>query len=335
MLEHPLQINKTRLPSRLVMAPIGLERAEEGQLNQSHLDYYHSRTKHGGVGLVIVEHHYVSLEGKAGARQAGADTDDKLPGLIRLAQTIHANGTPALLQLSHGGSAARTAISGREVIAPSSVRNPCSTSTLKGEPDPIRAMEQADIDRVIDCFVAAALRAKAAGFDGVEVHSAHGYLLDQFYSPLTNHRRDAYSGETIEGRTLLQRQILQRIRAAVGPDFLLAIRLGGCDYDPTGALEEDLDTAVPLLAQAGANLLDISGGMCCFSHPGHNEPGWFAHLSRRAKRAASVPVLLTGGIKTRAQAEELLGAGAANLIGMGRPFLRSERTAADILNTEQ
>ena len=279
------------------MAPIGLEWAEDGKLNQRHLDHYHSRTMGGGVGLVIVEHHYVSPEGKAGHRQAGVDRDNKLPGLTRLAQIFHDNGTPAILQLSHGGSASRTALSGCEVIAPSSVRNPCSTSTLKGEPDPIRAMEQEDIDRVIGCFVNAALLAQAAGFDGVEVHSAHGYLLDQFYSPLTNHRLDDYTGRTVEGRTLLQRQILRRIRAAVGPDFLLAIRLGGCDYDPKGALEEDLDIAAPLLEEAGADLLDISGGMCCFTHPGHNEPGWFAHLSRRAKKAVSIPVLLTGGIK--------------------------------------
>ena len=194
-----------------------------------------------------------------------------------------------------------------------------------------REMTKEDIDALVESFAEAAVRVKKAGFDGCELHSAHGYLLNQFYSPLTNKREDAYSGHTIDGRIRLHLEVIKAVRAEVGEDFLLAMRLGGCDYTEGGSTIDDAVSAAKQLEAAGLDLLDLSGGMCSYRREGHTENGYFRDMSEAVKRAVSIPVILTGGIADRAGADELLAAGSADMIGVGRAILKNPNWADEAM----
>ncbi len=310
MLKDPITIRKLQLRNRLVMPPMATGKADRGCPTAELETYYALRAR--GTGLIIVEHEYVSPEGMAHDSQLSMAEDRVIPAYRRLTDAIHAEGCAVFAQISHAGAAARD--SGLPTIGPSAV------SASERIPAP-QEMTADDIRRVTECFARAAQRAVQAGFDGVEVHSAHGYLLNQFYSPLTNHRRDAYMGGTLEGRTRLHAEVLRAVREAVGEDCPIAIRFGACDYREGGSEISEIAAACRIFAGAGADLIDISGGFCGFTLPGRTEPGWFAELSRPA-REAGVPVLLTGGITAAQQAEDLLQDGAADLIGVGRALLK-------------
>ncbi|MBR7148720.1 MAG: tRNA-dihydrouridine synthase, partial [Firmicutes bacterium] len=152
--------------------------------------------------------------------------------------------------------------------------------------------------------------------------SAHGYLLCQFYSPITNQRTDEYGTQSMENRLRFHKLVLEKVRAAVGEDFPVFVRLGGCDYMEGGSTEEDAAEAAKLLESYGADLIDVSGGMCSYRRPDHMEPGYFGSMSKKIKEVVSIPVLVTGGIETVEQAEHLIEDGAADLVGVGRALLK-------------
>ena len=179
-------------------------------------------------------------------------------------------------------------------------------------------MTESDIARVTDDFVSAALRVQKAGFDGVEIHAAHGDLLCQFFSPITNRRKDAWAGYTLEGRTRFPLSVIRTVRSAVGDSFPISVRYGCCDYLPGGSTVDDAAAAAPSFAEAGTDLFDVSGGMCRYQRPEHPEPGYFSDQTAAVKKAASVPVALAGGIRTPEQAEQFLEEEKADLIGIGR-----------------
>ena len=185
-------------------------------------------------------------------------------------------------------------------------------------PHPLTVDEILALEEV---YAAAALRAVKAGYDGVEIHSAHGYLLNQFYSPLTNKRTDEYGGP-MENRMRFLLETVAAVRKVVGPDVPLAVRLGGADYLPGGSTEEDAVQASVMLEKAGVDLLDLSGGMCFYSRPDHKEPGYFSTMTEKIKKEVTIPVLLTGGVRTLEDAERLLAEGKADLIGVGRSLLK-------------
>jgi 2,4-dienoyl-CoA reductase-like NADH-dependent reductase (Old Yellow Enzyme family) len=170
-------------------------------------------------------------------------------------------------------------------------------------------------------FAAAARRAKAAGFDGVEVHSAHGYLLNQFFSPLTNRRTDAYGGD-VYGRIKLHLEVIAAVRDSVGAEYPVLLRLGAADYLEGGSRVEDSVIAAVAFEKAGVDMIDVTGGLSGYVRPGHSEAGYFAELSEPIRNAVTMPVILTGGVTEPEQAEELLAAGVADLIGVGRAILK-------------
>ena len=176
-------------------------------------------------------------------------------------------------------------------------------------------------------FASAAVRAIEAGYDGVEIHCAHAYLLNQFYSPMINKRTDKYGG-SLENRLRFLVETVGAVRQAVGVDVPIAVRLGGADYLPGGSKEEDAVEAAILLEKAGVDFLDISGGMCFFLRPGHLEPGYFSSMTEKIKAKVSIPVLLTGGIKKVEDAERLLTEGKADMIGVGRALMKDARWKA-------
>ena len=309
-LTKTIRVNTLELRNRIVMPPMATGKADHGKPDDNLVSYYADRAR--STGLILVEHAYISPEGMAHNTQLSMADDAVVPAYQKLTSAIHAQGAAVFAQISHAGAQAQE--SDLPAISPSGIN-------IKNKEASAEAMTLEDIARIRDCFVSAALRAKQAGFDGVEIHSAHGYLLNQFYSPLTNHRTDAYTGSKLEGRTRLHVEVLQAVRAALGPEYPIAIRFGAYDYMEGGSKKEEIAEASRIFAGAGADLLDISGGLNGFTVKGSTQPGWFSELSIPAKKNVTVPVMLTGGVKTAEEAETLLREGAADLIGIGRAML--------------
>ncbi len=321
ILNRPIKVGKLELKNRLVMPPMATSKATEtGTVTQQLYDYYNEKSAGGYIGLIITEHFYVSIEGKAGKGQVSIANDSDVSGLEKLVKVIHENGSKAMAQISHAGGATKTEITGKSVLGASAVAMP-RTGNMPLE------MTKQDIAKVIDDFAAAAVRAKLAGFDGVEIHSAHGYLLNQFFSPLTNKRIDEYRGDTISGRIKLHLEIIQAIRHAVGQDYPIALRLGACDYVVGGTTKEDSILAAEEFEKAGIDLIDISGGFCGYINPTSHKQGYFDELSKAIKDNVSIPVILTGGIVDAETAEILLEQKKADLIGVGRAILKDSKWA--------
>lgn len=325
LLNQPLSFAGLTLHDRLVMPPMATERSEgEGVISQTLLDFYDERVRGGFFGLVVTEHSYISKAGQASVCQVSCSKDSDVEGLSRLVETIHRAGSKAIAQINHAGGKSFEALSrGTSAPAPSAM----TYTTTRGESVVAHEMTQAEIDQVIEDFARAARRAKAAGYDGVEVHSAHGYLLNQFYSPLSNKRIDAYTGKTIEGRTRLHCQVIAAVRQAVGVDFPVALRLGACDYQEGGSTVEDAVAAAKIFEAAGIDLIDVSGGLCGYKGTGSKEPGYFGEEAKAIREALSIPVILTGGVRTGDAAERLLEEGRADLIGVGRAVLKDPQWA--------
>ena len=182
-------------------------------------------------------------------------------------------------------------------------------------------------------FAGAALRAKKAGYDGVEIHAAHGYLLCQFYSPLSNKRQDKFSGSSLETRVRLHLEVIKAVRQAVGEDYPVAIRMGGCDYMEGGSSIADCVEACKLFEKAGVDIIDLSGGHCGFQ-PAGRDGVLFEDMAKAVKAAVSVPVILTGGIVDGAEAERLLEENACDMVGIGRALLKDAEWAKNQVYNE-
>ncbi|MBO5555705.1 MAG: NADH:flavin oxidoreductase [Oscillospiraceae bacterium] len=320
MLYDPINISGLELKNRLVMPPMQSDRTDRGRVTDELVDYYRQRALYSQPGLIVIEHSCITEAGRASANQLSIADDDCIPGHRRLVDAIHEAGSRVFVQLNHGGNAAEP-FDGGELVSASDVGNP--RKPLPRLPRPLTIPE---IGQLETAFVQATLRALEAGYDGVEIHCAHGYLLNQFYSPLTNRRTDAYGSGSIEDRTRFLREVMTQVRAAIG-DTPMAVRLGGADYLPGGSTEEDAVAAARLIAETGADLLDVSGGMCGYNRPEHREPGYFGSMTEAIRQAVTLPVLLTGGVRDKTAAEELLLSGKADLIGVGRALFRDAHWA--------
>lgn len=181
LLHTPLTVHNVELANRLVMPPMATGKTPDGTVQDDLLAYYDARSKGGCIGLIVTEHAYISPEGKAHEGQLSVSRDTDIPGLTKLVETIHKNNTRVIAQINHAGSAAMEEITGYPAISASVTAQ--SGYARKSE-KPVREMTADDMHTVAKKFAEAALRVKEAGFDGVEIHAAHGYLLDQFYSPL-------------------------------------------------------------------------------------------------------------------------------------------------------
>lgn len=325
-LTTPITINHLTLPNRLVMPPMATHKSPDGSITDAHIEYYRERTAGDSVGLLITEHSYIDVSGRADPKQIGIDSDEKMEGFQKLTDAIHeAGGTKVFCQINHAGNMTQAKVTGTEIVSSSDVVTP--TGRSREVPRPLTVSE---IETLIQKFTDAAVRAKKAGYDGVEIHAAHGYLLDQFYSPLTNKRTDAYGG-SLDNRIRFHLSVIRSVREAVGKDYPVAIRFGGCDYMEGGATIEDAVYAAGKFEEAGADLIDISGGMCLYTLKGRTQAGYFSDLSSAVREAVNVPVILTGGVKTGEEAEALLQEGAADLIGAGRVMMRDAHWAQNVL----
>lgn len=321
----PIMIGQLSLANRLVMPPMATAKAaEDDSVTDEACNYYRERAKYSRIGLIITEHSYVHIQGKAHPGQMSIATDEMIPGFQRLTDCIHKEGVKAFAQISHAGSAALSKVTGQPPAGPSIVCHSKQKDELPTE------MTIHQIHEVTAWFAQAALRAKQAGFDGVEIHSAHGYLLNQFFSPLANHRADEYGAQSVENRTRFHREIIQAVREIAGEAFPIAMRIGGCDYEDGGSTIDDCVEACRIFEKNGVDLLDLTGGMNGFVRPGHSGPGYFRDMSIPVKQMVKIPVLLTGGITTLAQAETLTTEGCADMIGVGRAIFRDAHWADKI-----
>ena len=311
-------INGIVINNRLVMPPMATGKARDGKITKEILDYYDEKTKGGCLGLVIVEHMYVNKQGMANYNQISISEDSDIAGLSKLVKVIHKNNSKVLAQISHAGSKTASFITGMKVVGPSEVKNVISKDS---EAIPCKMTTQ-DIDNVINDFLLASKRAKLAGFDGVELHSAHGYLLNQFYSPITNLRDDEYGGSNLLSRIALHLKIIKAIRKEVGEDFIIALRLGACDFLEGGTTIEDSIKASLIFEENSLDLLDISGGLLGYQNPLCEEEGWFSSLSKSIKDKVRIPVILTGGFTNKGSIDLALKEEKADLIGVGRALLK-------------
>ena len=303
MLNDPILIRNLQLKNRLVMPPMQSNHSLRGHITDDLVAYYRARALGSEPGLIIAEHCCISEAGRADSAQLSIAEDSCIAEHRQLTDAVHEAGSRIFIQMNH--------VSASDV--------PALRKTLQKKPRPLTAEEIRELEQ---SFARSARRAVEAGYDGVEIHSAHGYLLDQFYSPLTNRREDEYGAGSMENRLRFLLETVAAVRGAVGEQIPVAVRLGGADYLPGGATEEDAIEACRMLEKAKVDLLDLSGGMCGFVRQGHPEPGYFGTMTEKIKAQVSIPVMLTGGVTTTAEAETLLREGKADLIGVGRALFR-------------
>lgn len=321
-----LKTKKLTLNNRLVFPPMATEKSSgDGKLGQGILDYYDEKSKGGYISLIIIEHSFVNQQGKASKSQLSVSDDRNSEGLKELANVIHKNGSKAVMQINHAGSATTSEVTGQKIVGPSVVMHP------RGKEMP-KELTKEDIKEIVNNFKDAAKRVKDAGFDAVEIHSAHGYLLNQFYSPITNKRTDEYGGDVLN-RIKIHLEVIKAVREAVGEDFPVLLRLGACDYMEGGNTIEDAKIAAKEFEKAGIDILDVSGGLRGYIIPGVTGQGYFGDVTKAIKEVAQMPVILTGGITEAKAAEELLKDNKADLIGVGRAIYKDSTWAKNAIES--
>ncbi|MBI5966303.1 MAG: FAD-dependent oxidoreductase [Deltaproteobacteria bacterium] len=310
----PFRLKNLELRNRIVMAPMLSRLCDpDGIVSQKLIDYYAERAK-GGVGLIIVEYCYIDeKESKANQGQLGVYEDQLIAGLGDLAEAIQQWGAKAILQICHAGRCTSAKYMGRQPIAPSAM--PSYTGEMA------REMTLGEVEAIIESFSEAARRAKTAGFDGVELHGTHGYLLAQFLSPYTNRRTDAYGRD----RGLFALQTLDRVRTKVGNDYLVGYRISGDEFIEGGISLSEAKAFAKRLEASGIDYIHVSAGIIetgqHFVVPMYFPKGYLLHLAEGIKSAVSVPVMAVGAIHDPALAEEALQKNRADLIAMGRALI--------------
>ena len=285
---------------------------EKGHMTKELSDIYEELAK-GGVGTIITGYAFVTENEQPNPGMLGIYNDSFIDEYKEFTDMIHKHGANIIMQIAYGGFMTRFNVGERTIWGPSTMQDEVNKTWAK-------EMTKEDIKTLIKAHADAALRVKKAGFDGVEIHCAHGYLLSQFLSPYFNKRTDEYGGN-LENRLRLANEIIQEVRRSVGEDYIVAIRFGAYDYWEGGSKLEEIPIAVRSFIDSGADLIDISGGLCRFQNPYSKEPGYFKEISKIAKETSSVPVILTGGVKKAKDAENLLKEGYCDLIGVGRAMI--------------
>jgi len=323
MLFEPMQIGNIKLKNRIVMAPMATNfPSPDGYVTQRHIDYYGERAK-GGAGLIIVEGSFVEQKGRRLANQLSISDETCIKGMKMLVDEVHSCGSHIALQLTHGGRECSSKITGSQPMGPSSL--PSQYRGITKDIEIPAEMSEQDISETIESFVRGAEVAKKAGFDLVEIHGAHGYLLSQFLSPAVNFRRDSYGGDT-EGRARIVTELLDRIKTKLGKTLPIIIRFNGDDFLQGGIVLREAKILAKLFEEHGADALHVSGGFHA-SVPFYMIPpmglphNCLAHLAAGIKQEVKVPIVAVGRITDPGDAEKILVTGKADLIAFGRALI--------------
>jgi NADPH2 dehydrogenase len=283
---------------------------------------HYGRLAESGAGIVMVEYSFVSREGRSEANQLGADRDEQVPGLMRVAEAIGARGALSFLQLTHAGGKSERALTGGRLLTPSGVRVPAKDRELE---DPGEPASFEEIESLRRSFADAVGRAERAGFDGVELHSAHGYGLNQWLSGVTNRRQDEYGG-SLEGRMRFLLELVTAIRAAA-PSLLVSVRIPGQDWIEGGLSLGEMKRVARELERAGADLINVSSGLGGWRRPIERRgEGYLVDEATVIQGAVDVPVIGVGGIETGEYIDRALAERWFRLAAVGRAILKDPRS---------
>jgi 2,4-dienoyl-CoA reductase-like NADH-dependent reductase (Old Yellow Enzyme family) len=317
----PIRIGTVTVPNRFARSATHDFMAEEdGSITDRNVELF-ANLAEGEVGLIITGHAYVNSAGKASPRQIGVHEDRLVEGLSRIPRAVHHFPTRIFLQIAHAGRQTKEKICGCVPVAPSAVYEPVFKLTP-------RAMAYAEVKATVEDFIQAGRRAGEAGFDGVQLHVAHGYLLSSFISPHTNRRQDEYGGSLLN-RLRIVREILHGLKSLTGPGFPVIAKLNFSDFLQQGlSIDESIRLAEVLQAD-GLDGLEVSGGT---SEAGQGsvwkglrppeEEGYFVDSASRFKAALSIPVFGLGGLRTFSVMESAVEQRRVDLISLSRPLIR-------------
>lgn len=329
VLFEPTTIRGMVLPNRFVRSATWEGMTDDEGRPTPELTRLYTDLARGRVGLIISSHAFVAVEGKAVHQQLGVHDDAMIAPLSGLVDAVHTAGGKIALQLAHGGLWSVVGVvqnGGTAAGAP----QPPGPSVRDTDAGPVgREMTRADIAGTIEAFAAAAGRAQAAGFDAVQLHAAHGYLLSEFLSPLFNKRRDEYGG-SVPGRARLAVDVTVAVRAAVGPDFPVLVKMNSEDFVHGGMTVEDMVESAALIAAAGADAIELSGGTSLSGDLGPlrtragipaDREAYYQGAAIKLKQRVKVAVMLVGGIRTFEAAERLVAGGSADYVALSRPLV--------------
>ncbi|MBC7323316.1 MAG: FAD-dependent oxidoreductase [Acetomicrobium sp.] len=313
------KIGNLNVRNRIVMPPMGTNFANaDGSVSQVLIDYYKERAC-GGVGLIITEIVCVdSPVGKAITNQLCLDDDKYIGGFSDLAEAVHLEGAKIFVQLHHAGRQTTPNITG-------GIQPVCPSATHEGFLNVTpRELSNEEIEDLVQKFVSAAVRAKMAGIDGVELHGAHGYLIGQFMSPHINKRTDKWGGST-ERRMRFPLEIIKGIRQSLGPNFPICFRFNADDFVEDGITLDEAKIIAKILEDAGVNILSVSVGiyetMPKLLEPFHFEEGWRVYTAEAIKKVVNIPVISVGVIRNPEFAEAVIAEGKADFVAIGRGLI--------------
>lgn len=314
---EPLTVQRMTMKNRIVMMPMGTNYGEQnGEMSFLHINYYEQRAK-GGTGLIIVENASVdSPQGSNGTTQIRIDKDNYIPRLFMLCETVHKHGACIALQINHAGASAMSSRIGMQPVSASNI-----PSKAGGEIP--RPLEKEEIEYIAKKYGEAAKRVQTAGFDAVEIHAGHSYLISQFLSPLTNDRTDEFGG-SMENRTRFCRMIIDEVRKQVGPAFPIILRLSADEFMEGGNTLDDTLKYLEYLNE-GVDIFDVSCGLngsIQFQIDANYLPdGWRSYMAKAVKEKFGKPCIAMGNMRDPAVVEDILARGDADLIGMGRGLI--------------
>ena len=299
---------------------------EDGFVNERHIAYYLRRAR-GGVGYITSEHTGVLKQGRAFPNMTLIDSDQHIPPFKKLVEAVHQEGGKIVIQINHAGRQTSASITGSPIVAPSAIPCPVRMEMPK-------ELSYEEIQKIIEAFGEAALRVKEAGADGVEIHMAHGYLINQFLSPFSNKREDEYGGDA-DRRMRMALEVLRAVRNRLGADFPVLCRLSADEYVDGGLKIDASKEIAKALERNGADALHVSACVAASGYlnhpPYYAEEGVFAHLAQGIKSVVGIPVISVGRIRTPELANRILEEKKADLISMGRALIADPELPAKTL----
>lgn len=312
----PVKINSMIVANRFVRSATHEGVLDEGGLWNSRLEEILTGLADGELGLIISGHAFVTPAGRAGRNQASAARDECVGPWTKTVEKIHRLESRIILQLAHAGGFA---------LDPETAAGPSSFTASSRRP-PCRELSIAEIDRLVGQFADAAIRAREAGFDGVQIHAAHGYLLSQFLSGHYNHRNDGYGGSP-ENRSRFLCEVVSEIRRAAGPDFPVLVKLNSEDFVSDGFQAEECVELCRKLETLGIDAIELSGGVPAAppelgSVRAVNEGPYYLSTACRVRSAVKVPVILVGGFREFFTCMETVTRGVCDMIALSRPLIR-------------